>query len=606
MGIVFGDIGTSPLYAFREGLLTASAGEPVTSAVVYGVLSLILWALILIVTFKYVLVLLRVDNNGEGGTLALVALAHRIIGPSSIVLFLGVIGTALFFGDGFITPAISVLSAVEGLRLVTPAFDHYVVQITIVILTALFTIQSRGTARVASFFGPIVLLWFSVIAVSALPLIVRHSEVLLALNPFYAVSFMLHHGVIGFFTLGAIFLAVTGAEAIYANLGHFGRRPIQTAWLLFVLPSLALNYMGQAALVISNPSAIQNPFFLMFPGWALIPLVILATVATVIASQAVITAAHSLARQAFQLGLLPRLEVRHTSSTHEGQIYLPLVNTIFFAGTIFSVIMFQSSSSLASAYGIAVSGVMLVTTILVFLVSRKIWRRSLFLAAALVAPFLMVDLIFLAANLLKIVEGGWFQVTTAATLSIVMYTWQRGSKLLAEKMRALEFPVDDLIQMLDKRPPNRVSGTAVFLTDDPYNAPMALMHMLKHLKVLHENNVLLTVHIESTPRVPLEDRVKIEPIGLSFSRVALRFGYMESASIPRGLAIARRLGWRFDIMSTSFLLSRRLLNQATLSAMPRWQDWLFIALARNVSADEASFFEIPRTRVIELSSQVVI
>jgi KUP system potassium uptake protein len=609
IGVVFGDIGTSPLYTFRQGLgpSTYYSSGAVATAEVYGVLSLILWALILIVTCKYVLVLLRVDDHGEGGVLALMALARRVIGPSSAVLFFGIIGTALFFGDGFITPAVSVLSAVEGLKIEAPALAPLVVPVTLVILVALFAIQSRGTARVAAFFGPIMLLWFATIAVAAVPLIIRHPEVLLALNPLRAISFMLdHRASVVFSTLGAIFLAVTGAEAIYADLGHFGRRPIQTAWLLIVLPSLMLNYMGQAAIVISDPKAIENPFYLMFPDWALKPVIGIATLATVIASQAVITAVHSLARQAIQLGLLPRLEVRHTSTEHEGQIYLPLVNTILLVVVVILVLMFSSSDALASAYGIAVSGVMLVTTCLAFLVSWKIWKWSLFLVTALTVPFFVIEAIFLAANLTKLPDGGWLPITLAAALSIVMYTWLKGTRLLSEKIRRQEIPLDDLVKMLDNRPPHRVSGTAVYLTSDPNYAPVALLHMLKHYKVLHEHNVILAVLIESTPRVPREDRVKIEPIGLSFSRVTLRFGYMDSASIPRGLALARKLGWRFDIMSTSFLLSRPLLNQAARSEMPRWQDRLFIALARSVTADDASYFEIPSARLIEVGSQVLV
>jgi KUP system potassium uptake protein len=606
MGVVFGDIGTSPLYAFRESVIATKGVRDLVSADVYGVLSLILWSLILIVTCKYVLMLLRVDDNGEGGTLALMALARRVIGPSPTVLFFGVIGTALLFGDGVITPAVSVLAAVEGLELLTPAFAPNVVQITVAILVALFAIQSRGTARVATFFGPIMLLWFVVIAMAAVPLIVQHPEVLRALNPLLAISFMLDHGVIGFIALGSVFLVVTGAEAIYADLGHFGRQPIQMAWLFIVLPSLALNYMGQAAMIISDPGAVENPFFLMLPQSALVPMVILATVATVIASQAIITAAHSIARQAIQLGLLPRLEVRHTSTERQGQIFLPLVNSILLIGVVFLVITFRSSSALASAYGIAVNGVMLVTTCLAFLVVWKIWKWSLFFAAALTAPFLVIDASFLAANLRKVVDGGWLPITLAAALSIVMYTWRKGTRLLSEKIRARAIPLDDLIPMLDKKPPHCVPGTAVYLTSDPYSAPPALMHMLKHYKVLHETNVILTVLTEPTPRVQIEDRVKIEPIGNFFSRVTLRFGYLESTSIPRGLAIARKLGWRFDIMSTSFLLSRRSLNHAASSEMPRWQDRLFITLARNVSADDASYYEIPSGRLIEVGTQVLV
>src|SRR6185437_933529 len=495
IGVVYGDIGTSPLYALREAVIAASGQETaVNPQSVLGVLSLILWALIIVVTLKYVLVLLRADNHGEGGTLALMALAQRAVsyGGGAIVL-LGIVSGALFYGDAVITPALTVLSAIEGIKLVTATFDPYVVPITVVILLALFTVQSRGTARVAAFFGPVMCVWFGVIAIGAIVPVLRHPEVLFALNPLYAVSFMLHHGIIGFVTLGAVFLAVTGAEALYADLGHFGKRPIQTAWLFIVLPSLALNYLGQGALVIANPKAVENPFFLMFPDWALIPMVALATVATVIASQAVITGAYSLTRQAIQLGLLPRFEIRHTSEAHSGQIYIPRINLLLLIAVMLLVLMFRSSSALASAYGIAVTGTMVVTAMMGFVVIWRVWRWSPFAAAALIAPFLFLDLTFLAANLLKVFEGGWVPLALGAAVMLLMYTWRRGSKLLFEKSRKLEFPLADLVAMLEKRPPQRVSGTAVFLTSDPASAPTALMHSLKHYKVLHEKNVILTI-----------------------------------------------------------------------------------------------------------------
>ena len=488
IGVVYGDIGTSPLYALREAIVAASGTEGgVTTQAVLGVLSLILWALIVVVTLKYVVILLRADNHGEGGTLALMALAQRAVskGAGAIVL-LGIISGALFYGDAVITPALSVLSAIEGIKLVTAAFDPYVVPLTVVILVLLFAVQSRGTAHVAAFFGPIMCVWFAVIAVAAVPQIVRHPEVLFALNPLHAVSFMIHHGVIGFVTLGAVFLAVTGAEALYADLGHFGKRPIQTAWLFIVLPSLALNYMGQGALIIGDPKGIENPFFLMFPDWALIPMVALATVATVIASQAVITGAYSLTRQAIQLGLMPRFEIRHTSEAHSGQIYIPRINMLLLIAVILLVALFRSSSALASAYGISVTGTMVVTAMMGFVVIWRVWKWSPILAAALIAPFLFLDLTFLAANLLKVFEGGWVPLALGGIVMLLMYTWRRGSRLLFEKSRKLEFPLADLVAMLEKRPPQRVSGTAVFLTSDPQSAPTALMHSLKHYKVLHE------------------------------------------------------------------------------------------------------------------------
>jgi KUP system potassium uptake protein len=608
IGVVYGDIGTSPLYALREAVVAASGGsEVVDPQAVLGVLSLILWALIIVVTLKYVVILLRADNHGEGGTLALMALAERAVSPrgAGIIVLLGIISGALFYGDAVITPALSVLSAIEGIKLVTAALDPYVVPITVVILLVLFAVQSRGTARVAAFFGPVMLVWFAVIAIAAIPPILQHPEVLRALSPLYAVSFMLHHGIIGFVTLGAVFLAVTGAEALYADLGHFGKRPIQTAWLFIVLPSLALNYLGQGALVIADAKAIENPFFLMFPDWALLPMVCLATVATVIASQAVITGAYSLTRQAIQLGLLPRFEIRHTSEMHYGQIYIPRVNMLLLICVMLLVLMFRSSSALASAYGISVTGTMVVTAMMGFVVIWKVWRWSAVAAAALIAPFLFLDLAFLTANLLKVIEGGWVPLALGGVVMLLMYTWRSGSRLLFEKSRKLEFPLADLVEMLEKRPPQRVPGTAVFLTSDPASAPTALLHSLKHYKVLHEKNVILTIETAPTPRIDPAERVKLEQISATFSRVTLRFGFMESPNVPRALAIARKLGWQFDIMSTSFFLSRRALKPAAHSGMPRWQDHLFIALSRTAN-DATDYFQIPSGRVVEVGTQVTV
>ena len=607
VGVVYGDIGTSPLYAFREAATaagaTATAANPAT---VLGVLSLILWALIVVVTLKYVLILLRADNNGEGGTLALMALAQRALKKNGgIIVLLGIISGALFYGDAVITPALSVLSAVEGTKLVTVAFDPYVVPLTVVILIALFAVQSRGTAHVAAFFGPIMCAWFVVIAVAAVPHIAQHPQVLAALNPVYALSFLAHHGLIGLVTLGAVFLAVTGAEALYADLGHFGKRPIRAAWLAIVLPSLALNYLGQGALVIADPKAIENPFFLMFPGWALAPMVLLATIATVIASQAVITGAYSLTRQAIQLGLMPRFEITHTSEAHSGQIYIPRVNTLLLVSVLMLVMLFRSSSSLASAYGISVTGTMVVTAMMGFVVIWKVWKWSPLAAAALILPFLAIDLTFLAANLLKVFEGGWVPLALGGVVMLLMYTWRRGSKLLYEKSHKQEIPLTDLIGMLEKKPPQRVPGTAVFLTSNPDFAPTALMHSLKHYKVLHQKNVILTIEIASTPRVDLAERVRLEDISEAFSKVTLKFGFMESPNVPNALAIARKLGWQFDIMSTSFFLSRRALKPAAQSGMPRWQDHLFIGMSRSAN-DATDYFQIPTGRVVEVGTQVTI
>jgi len=601
IGVVYGDIGTSPLYAFREAITAASSGpehaELVRTAVL-GVASLILWALFIIVTLKYVVILLRADNNGEGGTLTLMALASRAVGRVSkavgVVALLGIISAALFYGDAVITPALSVLSAVEGVDVATPALHEYVVPLTVAILLALFAVQSRGTAKVAALFGPIMLIWFIAIALPGLVWIAKDPGVLWALNPFYGIFFLLNHGIVGLVTLGAVFLAVTGAEALYADLGHFGRGPIQLAWIVAVLPSLALNYLGQGALIFANPKAIENPFFLLYPDWALIPMVVLATVATVIASQAVITGAYSLTSQAIQLGLLPRFEVRHTSAEQAGQIYMPRVNGLLLIGVLLLVALFRSSSALASAYGIAVTGTMVVTCTMAFIVIWRMWRWSPFAAAGLMVPFLAIDLTFLSANLLKVVQGGWVPLLLGGIVMVVMYTWRRGSRILFAKTRRLETPLDDLVRILEKKPPQRVPGTAVFLTSDPKSAPTALLHSLKHYKVLHEKNVILSVETTHTPRVESDKRVRIEPVGSTFTRVHLRFGYMEMPNIPKALAIARKLGWQFDIMSTSFFLSRRALRPAPHSGMPR-------------SANDATdYFQIPTDRVVEVGTQVTV
>ena len=609
IGVVYGDIGTSPLYAMRESVLAAvGPGHAASEPVVLGILSLIIWALLLVVTAKYVLILLRADNHGEGGTLALMALASRALGGSrggGIVILLGIISGALFYGDAIITPALSVLSAVEGLKVATPAFDEFVVPITVVILIALFAAQSRGTAKVAALFGPITLVWFAAIAVAGLWHIGQNLNVLLSFNPYYGVYFLLHHGIIAFYTLGAVFLVVTGAEALYADLGHFGRGPIRFAWLVVVLPALLINYLGQGALVLADPKSIENPFFLLYPHWALLPMVALATAATVIASQAVITGAYSLTQQAIQLGLLPRLEIRHTSEALFGQIYMPKVNTLLLIGVLLLVGLFRSSSALASAYGIAVTGTMVVTAMMAIVVIWRVWHWRLIWALGLMLPFLFIDFTFLTANLLKIVEGGWMPLALGAIVMALMYTWKRGSRLLFEKTRRLEIPLESLVANLEKKPPARVPGTAVFLTSDPLSAPTALLHSLKHYKVLHEKNVILTIETADTPRVNAAERVRIEPVGETFSRVVLRFGFMETPNVPKALVIARKLGWQFDIMSTSFFLSRRTLKPAPHSGMPRWQDRLFIGLTR-VANDATDYFQIPTGRVVEVGTQVTV
>jgi KUP system potassium uptake protein len=607
VGVVYGDIGTSPLYAFREAVVAASGGAAhVTREAVLGVNSLILWSLIVVVTIKYVLILLRADNNGEGGTLSLTALAFRAIGRRTpFVLMLGIIGAAMFLGDSVITPAISVLSAVEGLKLVTPAFEHFVVPLTIAILLALFAVQRRGTARVASFFGPVMVVWFVAIAIAGLLHIADDPRIFAAINPYYAVGFLVSHGHIGLATLGLVFLAVTGGEALYADLGHFGRKPIKLAWFGLVLPALLLNYFGQGAMILRDPSAIENPFFRMIPELFLLPMVVLATAATVIASQAVITGAYSLTYQAIQLGLLPRLAILHTSAAHFGQIYIPRVNTALLAGVLLLVLMFRTSSALASAYGIAVTTTMVVDGVLGFVVIWKLWKWKWWSAAALMVPLIIVDATFLSANLLKLFEGAWAPLLFGSAMVLLIVTWQRGTRILIQKTRRVEVPIDALIRSLEKKPPHTVPGTAVFLTSDPDFAPASLLHNLKHNKVLHEHNIVLTIVTTNTPRTNEDERVEITPISERFTRVALHFGFMEEPNVPRALALARKQGLHFDIMSTSFFLSRRSLKASAHSGMPAWQDRLFIGLARSAN-DATDFFQIPTGRVVEVGTQVAV
>ncbi|MFO1091546.1 MAG: potassium transporter Kup [Hyphomicrobiales bacterium] len=607
IGVVYGDIGTSPLYALREAVVAAMKRDGVISEVmVFGVVSLILWALILVVTVKYVVILLNADNRGEGGTLSLMALAQRVMGRNLVLIpILGMIGAALFYGDAIITPAISVLSAIEGMKIVTPAFDPYVLPITLAIIVGLFLVQAKGTAAVANFFGPITLVWFVAMGLAGLPHIFDYPAILKSFSPHYAVHFLASHGVIGLVTLGAVFLAVTGAEALYADLGHFGKRPIQFAWLFVALPSLALNYLGQGALLLANPQTIDNPFFLMVPPWALLPMVLLATAATIIASQAVITGAYSLTRQAIQLGILPRMEIRFTSESHAGQIYLPYVNWLLLAGVLLLVVMFKSSSSLASAYGIAVTGTMVVTALMAIFVIWRVWQWPLWSALLIMLPLLAIDLVFLGANALKVFEGGWVPLALGAFMVLIMWTWRRGSRILFDKTRKSEVPIGDLIRSLNKRPPHIVPGTAVFFTSDPESAPTALLHSLKHYKVLHDHNVVLTIKSSDLPKVADHERLKFEELGQHFTRLVATFGYMETPNVPKVLRLARKAGWKYDIMSTSFFLSRRNVRASRHGGMPYWQDKLFITLARN--ADDAShYFGLPTDRVVEVGSQITV
>jgi KUP system potassium uptake protein len=605
LGVVYGDIGTSPLYALRESLHHIKA-DGVTDAGVIGTVSLLLWALFFTVTAKYVLFLMQADNKGEGGTLSLMALAQSAVGHRvKAVFFLGVAGAALFSGDAIITPAISVLSALEGLELVTPVFTPYVLPAAVVILILLFAAQSHGTARVATFFGPVVGLFFIVIGLLGAMHIGDAPRILLAFHPLYGLRFLFNHGLLGFVVLGSVFLAVTGAETLYADMGHFGRRPIQVTWLVFVLPALTLNYLGQGALVLSNPAAMENPFFLLAPKWALLPLVILATLATVIASQAVITGAFSVARQAIQLGLLPRMLILHTSETQEGQIFLPRINRLLLIGVLVLVLLFKSSSALASAYGIAVTCTMVVDTSLAFVVVWKLWHWPVWLAGLFICCFLTIDLAFLTANLTKIVDGGWAPLLLGGCAMIVMWTWVRGATLLAKKTRRDSISMQDLIRMLEKSKPIRVAGTAIFLTNTPEVAPSAFMHNLKHNKVMHERVLIMSVQTEDTPRVPIAKRFEIQKLSEDFTSVILHYGYMESPRIPAALASLRKAGLKFDIMTTSFFLGRRSVKPAQHSGMPMWQDKLFIALFRQ-AANPTEFFSIPSDRVVELGEQVTV
>ena len=607
IGVVYGDIGTSPLYALREAVLAAvGPGGTVTEQAVLGVLSLIFWSLIVVVTLKYVLILLRADNNGEGGALALTALAFRALGRRTpAVLALGMIGAAMFYGSTLITPALSVLSAVEGLNVATHTFEPYVLPLTVVILVALFSVQSRGTARVSTFFAPITTVWFIVIAIGGALHIADTPGVLAAVNPAYAISFLATNGIVGLVTLGAVFLVVTGSEALYNDLGHFGRRPIQAAWLFLVLPALLINYFGQGALVLAQPGTLRNPFFLLYPDWALYPMVALAMAATVIASQAVITGAYSITRQAMQLGLLPRMEVRHTSESIAGQIYMPRVNWLLLTGVLLLVFMFRSSGELAAAYVLAVATTEWTAGILGFIVIWKLWRWPLWAAAGLMIPLAIVDTTFVLASTLKLLQGAWMPVLVGAVLVLIMYTWRRGTRLLAQKTRRVEVPFQPLIEALEAKPPHLVPGTAVFLTSDPDFAPTALLHNLKHNKVLHAHNVILTIVNEDIPRVTGKDRVTIENVSGKFMKLVLRFGFMERPNVPKALAIARKQGWTFDIMSTSFFLSRRSVRPDPRSGMPPWQDRLYIFLAHNAD-DASSYFQLPTDRVVEIGTQVTV
>jgi KUP system potassium uptake protein len=608
IGVVFGDIGTSPLYALREALAhSRPMGSP--HIAVLGVVSLILWTLTLIVTVKYITVLMRADNKGEGGSVALMALAQRVSGGGSRWLFLvGVIGVALFFGDGVITPAFSVLSAVEGLRVaphIGPMLSPMVLPLAFGILIALFFVQARGTHRVASLFGPVTGAWFLALAALGVVNVVQEPRVFWALNPYFAIRFLAENGFVGFVILGSVFLAVTGAEALYADMGQFGRRPIRFAWFWIVWPCLALNYLGQGALVLRHPEARHSPLFEMTPHFAYWPVLGLATAAAVIASQAVITGAYSMTQQAVQLGLLPRLTIRRTSETQTGQIFVPAANALMMAGVLVLLLVFQTSHRLASAYGVAVTGTMFVSTCLAYVVARRMWRWSWPRVILLFAPITFVDGVFLASNLTKLAEGAWIPLAFGAGLVVVMMTWAKGVSILNAKTQAESVPLSEMIGILEARPPWRAPGVAIFPTATPELTPVALLHNLKHSQVLHERNVILTIRTAETPRVPPQERVKIEPINADFTQLTLTFGFMESPNVPKALTECKKLGLKFDIMSTSFFLGRRKVVPDAHSGMPQWQDGLFIFLQKN-SANPSEFFHIPPGRVIELGAQMTV
>ncbi|HEV7159012.1 MAG TPA: potassium transporter Kup [Caulobacteraceae bacterium] len=608
IGVVFGDIGTSPLYALREALAHSRPVGPPYIAVL-GVVSLILWTLTLIVTIKYITVLMRADNKGEGGAVALMALAQRVAPQRSGALFLvGVIGVALFFGDGVITPAFSVLSAVEGLQ-VAPHLGHLftplVLPLAVGILVALFLVQARGTARVAILFGPLTSVWFATLGALGVWNVFQDPTVFLAVNPYYAARFLIENGFVGFVILGSVFLAVTGAEALYADMGQFGRRPIRFAWLWIVWPCLALNYLGQGALVLRHPEARHNPFFVMTPHFAYWFVLALATTAAVIASQAVITGAYSMTQQAVQLGLLPRITIRRTSETQTGQIFVPATNTLMMAGVLVLLVVFQTSHHLASAYGVAVTGTMFISTCLAYGVARRLWRWSWPRVLVVFVPITIVDTVFLASNLTKLSEGAWIALLFGAGLVVVMETWDKGVAILNAKTRVESVPLQDVIDMLAARPPYRTPGVAIFPTSTPDQAPVALLHNLKHNQVLHERNVILTIRTAETPWVKPDARIAIEPLNADFSRVTLTYGFMESPNVPRALADCKRQGLKFDIMTTSFFLGRRKVVPDARSGMPLWQDRLFIFLQKN-AANPTEFFHIPPGRVIELGAQMTV
>ena len=607
VGIVYGDIGTSVLYAFKE--VFASGHVPVTSDNVLGVLSLFFWALTIIVSLKYIVLIMRADNHGEGGLMALLALASISIKGNQklrrILLVVGVFGVALFFGDGVITPAVSVLSALEGLEVVTPAAKPYVVPLSLAVLFLLFAVQRRGTADIGKMFGPVMVLWFTVIGIMGAVQIALNPSVLAAISPLHAAHFAIVHYELAFLTLGAVFLCLTGAEALYADMSHFGKKPIRIAWFSLVMPALMLNYFGQGALVLANQKAAKSPFFLMAPDWALIPLVVLATLATVIASQALISGAFSAAKQTIQLGFLPRLSILHTSIRDTGQIYVPVVNWTLLGGVVVAISLFGSSDALAGAYGISVSLVMLITTLLTFFVVRYGWGYPLPLCIASTGFFGIIDATFIASNSLKIPQGGWFPLVMAVVLYVVMSTWKDGRRLLNAKLRADAIDLSSFLEAVFVSPPMRVAGTAVFLTADPGTVPNALLHNLKHNKVLHEINLFVTVRNHEIPWVGLNKRVEIESLGHDCWQVIVNYGFKNDTDLPKALQQLKGRGCELDAMSTSYFLSRDIVIPTIGSGMAQWREKLFAQMHHNASA-AAEFLQLPNNAVVELGSKIEI
>jgi KUP system potassium uptake protein len=604
LGVVYGDIGTSPLYALREALSPVTENDTIARQDVLGIVSLLLWALLVIVTFKYVFLLLKADNKGEGGILSLVTLVeHAMKKRGGIALFLGMVGAAFFFGDAMITPAISVVSAIEGLRVINPRFEDYVVPLTLVVLATLFAIQVRGTAGIAKYFAPVTSVWFLTIAIMGLAHIVHDPEILFAFNPAYGLVILGKHPAIAFLILGGVFLAITGSEALYADMGHFGKGPIRYAWLGVVLPSLMLNYLGQGAMIYANPATVANPFFLMVPDWGLIPLVILATMVTVIASQATITGAFSMAQQAILLGLLPRMNISHTSETEHGQIYVGQINWILFIGVILLVLTFRSSSALASAYGIAVNASMIIDTILAFIFFRVALRWPLPLVAAVMGFILLVEVSFFTANSYKILSGGYVPILMGVTVVIIMLTWLRGREALAQKLRRDSVELKGLLESLERKPPVRVPGEGIFLVTDPNFAPSALLHNLKHNRVLHDTLVFIHVSTADEPRVPNADRLEISRLPLDAWLIRAKFGFMETPNVPAALRLARSAGLDIEPRTASYFLGRRAIRTSMRSALPFWQQRLFIMLA-NQSSRATGFYRIPPERVVELGMQL--